>query len=198
MNIGELFEMQKKLDKHIVEEKRLAGQDLLAKKVLALQVELGELCNNWRGFKFWSENQKPKREIKCHCCNGEGDFLGKEICLYCEGTGVQARPLLEEYVDCLHFFLSIANTIELPEDYLYGVDESLVGSTETVFIELFYYISKTMFEKEKELKFTYFKVALWIFNSLGEQRLGLDWEKDIVPAYLEKNKVNHKRQETGY
>ncbi|MDQ4683029.1 dUTP diphosphatase, partial [Stenotrophomonas maltophilia group sp. RNC7] len=62
MNLGELFEMQRKLDEHIVREKGLDGQDLLPKKILALQVELGELSNEWRGFKFWSNNQNPNTE----------------------------------------------------------------------------------------------------------------------------------------
>ena len=41
MNLQPLFETQAKLDKRIVEKKGLQGQDLLDKKILALQVELG-------------------------------------------------------------------------------------------------------------------------------------------------------------
>ena len=44
MNIAHLFEIQRKLDQHIIEKKGLEGQDLLPKKILALQVELGELA----------------------------------------------------------------------------------------------------------------------------------------------------------
>ncbi len=57
MNWELLFQSQKQLDDHIEKEKGLQGQDLLDKKILALQVELGELANEWRWFKFWSNNQ---------------------------------------------------------------------------------------------------------------------------------------------
>ena len=57
MNLLPYFKAQKKLDDHIIQEKGLQGQDLLDKKILALQVELGELCQEWRGFKFWSEDR---------------------------------------------------------------------------------------------------------------------------------------------
>lgn len=39
MNLEKLFATQKKLDERIVKEKGLQGQDLLDKKILALQVE---------------------------------------------------------------------------------------------------------------------------------------------------------------
>lgn len=58
MNLIKLFEMQKVLDDRIVREKRLEGRDTLPEKILALQVELGECANEWRGFKFWSEDRE--------------------------------------------------------------------------------------------------------------------------------------------
>src|SRR5690625_5163995 len=94
MNLTKLFKTQAELDKKIVEEKGLQGQDLLDEKILALQVELGELANEWRGFKFWSEDQEPRTEI----CYGPPEI--PDVCVY-------SNPLLEEYVDCLHFILSI-------------------------------------------------------------------------------------------
>ncbi len=60
MNLTKLFELQSKLDEHIIKEKGLEGADLLSKKIRALQVELGQLAQNWRGFKFWSEKQEPR------------------------------------------------------------------------------------------------------------------------------------------
>nr|QRZ17780.1 dUTP diphosphatase [Virgibacillus sp. AGTR] len=56
MNLNKLFPIQKELDTRIEREKGLEGQNLLDKKILALQVELGELANEWRGFKFWSKD----------------------------------------------------------------------------------------------------------------------------------------------
>src|SRR5690606_12300132 len=96
MNLSKLFEMQAKLDAHIEREHpRKENEDRLAKKVLALQVELGELCNCWRGFKYWSNDQEPGT-VK-----------------YIENRKHRQNPLLEEYVDCLHFLLSIGLESEI-------------------------------------------------------------------------------------
>src|SRR5690554_5668076 len=117
MRLKKLFDIQRKLDERIVEKHGLQGEDLLDKKILALQVELGELANEWRVFKFWSDDQEPRTTSKCRKCLGEGKgyFFGrrwtgnKETCITCGGTGINENenPLLEEYVDCLHFILSI-------------------------------------------------------------------------------------------
>src|SRR5690606_3046979 len=104
MNLAKLFEMQRFLDEHINKEKGLEGQHLLDKKILALHVELGGLAQNWRGFKFWSEDQEPRYEtveIYVHGYDGPGQDTRASIQEY------QAQPILEEYVDCLHFILSI-------------------------------------------------------------------------------------------
>lgn len=70
MNLAKLFEMQRQLDEHIEKEHpRKPREDRLVKKILALQVELGELANCWRGFKYWSHDQEPriykKRNVLC-------------------------------------------------------------------------------------------------------------------------------------
>ncbi|MGE6624638.1 dUTP diphosphatase [Bacillus pumilus] len=62
MNLLKMFEMQKELDDRIIREKGLEGQDLLPGLILALQVELAECANEWRGFKFWSNDQQPRRK----------------------------------------------------------------------------------------------------------------------------------------
>src|SRR5690625_2546043 len=111
MNLSKLFKIQKQLDERIVKEKGLEGQDLLDKKILALQVELGELAQNWRGFKYWSNDQDPRikdyKQMRCKWCNGSGDD-GTGVCPDCRSSGdvyKEYNPLLEEYVDCLHFIL---------------------------------------------------------------------------------------------
>lgn len=126
MKITQLYDTQRELDNHILNKhEELKGQDNLGWKVLALQVELGECANEWRGFKKWSKNQEARnKDIKCHACDGKGHFTfeyNKELghvydepCTYCEGTGIQEKnPLLVEYVDCLHFILSIGLELNL-------------------------------------------------------------------------------------
>lgn len=78
--------MQEELDKKILEnmKKDIATEliydldDLLTEKLLALQVEVSELANATRCFKYWSMKGPEQRE-----------------------------RLLEEYADVLHFFLSV-------------------------------------------------------------------------------------------
>ncbi|WP_345840755.1 dUTP diphosphatase [Bacillus sp. P14.5] len=60
MNINELFQMQKALDTYIEKEHGLEEADLFQEKTMALLVEVGELANETRCFKFWSK--KPASE----------------------------------------------------------------------------------------------------------------------------------------
>src|SRR5690606_1696390 len=105
MNLKHLFELQAKLDERIYAEHPVQeGENRLAKKILALQVELGELANCWRGFKYWSNDQEPRTKAI--------DFAlwvknGREVDEEGKPTNCFKNPLLEEYVDCLHFILSI-------------------------------------------------------------------------------------------
>lgn len=199
MNLQKLFEAQKKLDEHIIREKGLEGQDLLDKKILALQVELGELANEWRGFKFWSENQEP-REFKtfvCPACKGTGKHY-KPItwdCRGCSGTGIKTKenPLLEEYVDCLHFILSIGLEHEEyldPTEYQGYVNEN--DDIDEQFNQVFRSISFYEIHRDEA---NYYETACQLIG-LGEM-LGFTWEQ-VEQAYFKKNKINHQRQESGY
>ncbi|PLR98094.1 dUTP diphosphatase [Bacillus sp. T33-2] len=78
MNLEKLLSMQKELDNHIETKHGLLAEDLFEKKVLALLVELGELANETRCFKFWSV--KPPSD---------------------------SAVILEEFVDGVHFILSL-------------------------------------------------------------------------------------------
>ncbi|QDP40818.1 dUTP diphosphatase [Radiobacillus deserti] len=78
MNWEKLFEMQRELDHHIETKHGLDKKDLFERKILALFVEVGELANETRCFKFWSTKAPSEREV-----------------------------ILEEYVDGVHFILSL-------------------------------------------------------------------------------------------
>ena len=210
MNLTKLFETQKALDERIVKEKGREGQDLFPEKILALLTELGELSNEWRGFKFWSEDREPRteRKVGCHVCRGEGYFMmsvdndDEENCEYCAGTGLQedSNPLLEEYVDCLHFILSIGLESRFEHldfeaarnEYLsHRIDFKEVSITRQ-FNNVFHFIVK--FEEES-LSDEFVSVVL-SFIVLGEA-LGFTWNQ-IETAYYEKNAINHSRQESNY
>src|SRR5690625_4241071 len=160
MNLNSLFNKQQKLDEYIVKEKELEGQDLLPRKTVALICELYECVNEAKFFKFWSENTKPN-----------------------------TTPLLEEYVDTIHFTLSIANDLGVHEHKYVktqprDLNDLVLGITNLATI--------IPISKEKH------QVESLINNiiTLGYQ-LGFD-EKAVIEAYHEKNKENYARQKVGY
>ena len=161
MNLTKLFELQRRLDERIIEEKGLHNLNLLDIRKLALLVELGELANEWRGFKFWSRDLQPRRE-----------------------------KMLEEYVDCLHFFLSIG--LELGVDPKMAEWRHMVRKKPVVtcqFQKIFYWVSSM----DGVLDWLQ---AFWLFIGLGEM-LGFSWD-EIEEAYRKKNQVNFERQDQGY
>src|SRR5690625_2827015 len=171
LNLQKLFKTQAELDERIVKEKGLEEQDLLDKKVLALQVELGELANEWRGFKFWSEKQ-ISRIILCAVCEGGGYIMKSSTttfyCKTCKGTGKSDNnPLLEEYVDCLHFILSIGNDMRFIRDKIVRViidsDYTRETITET-FNEMFFAITELNKEFKNSSVFTQAETYVALFN----------------------------------
>jgi dimeric dUTPase (all-alpha-NTP-PPase superfamily) len=169
LKLDKLFETQKMLDDRILEEHELDGQDLLEDKLLALRTEVGECANEWRGFKFWSDNTEANRE-----------------------------PLLEEYVDGLHFILSIGIEIEMSKDVILGnVNEHL--SVTSAFNRVYNLISimEVCFLSGNILgaKIQY-SLLINEYMNLGKLlRFDLN---EIEAAYFNKNAVNHERQAHGY
>jgi dimeric dUTPase (all-alpha-NTP-PPase superfamily) len=163
MDYSQLFKMQKALDTHIEEKHGLLEADLVDKKILALLVELGELANETRCFKFWSlKESSPKKKI------------------------------LEEYVDGVHFILSLG--IEL------GLENSLEDlqmpdcerSISEQFLRVFESAVSFKLKKVKETYIDLFKQYILLGEMLGFS------QDDIKEAYFEKNRVNFERQEQGY
>jgi dimeric dUTPase (all-alpha-NTP-PPase superfamily) len=162
MNIEKLLQMQEKLDQHIESEHGLSQEDLVDKKILALLVETGELANETRSFKFWSTKGAS----------------GKEV-------------ILEEYVDGIHFILSLGLEIGLQEIEL---DERHADAGDLNEQFLLVYQAITDFRQERSVNH-YFS----LFNhylTLGEI-LGFS-SSEVFDAYEAKNKVNYERQEEGY
>lgn len=214
MNLSKLFEMQKALDERIIEKKGLQGQDLLPNTILALYAELGELLNEWRWFKHWSDDREPRTLIStgiCTYCAGTGsvpiDVDGAPDCWNCGGEGETTKnPLLEEYVDCLHFILSLGLQVGIKEVVISELEEGVYAKD--MFFEVFHNL--TRFElfangnKDELAKGNFLGARIYndwrylmeSFVRLGEL-LGFTWNQ-VEQAYYDKNKVNHERQESGY
>lgn len=220
MNLTKLFEAQALLDADIVKRHPVQeGEDRLSKKILALLVELGECANEFRGFKFWSNKQRPRTEIfvECEACLGTGDANYEMIqedaegigqheyieCVDCEGSGSVGpkNPLLEEYVDCLHFALSIGNDLKISKAT--GLDEYLHFSSVNswtitkhfnyAFRQIVQFAETVDQSKPNKLLFV---LAVSSILNLGH-KLGFTWEQ-IEQAYFDKNQVNFNRQVNGY
>ncbi|MEY9979716.1 dUTP diphosphatase [Lysinibacillus sp. RC79] len=205
MNLTKLFETQAALDEHIMQEHpELRGQNNLDWKLLALQVELGECANEWRGFKKWSKDQEPRTKVEHLCvqCYGEGtasylNLIDQEVyeeCEDCKGTGKigESNPLLEEYVDCLHFILSIGLEIDVTTSLVWN-DIDFFDTDITV---QFIGVASSIFDLRKWKSYISWEVLFGEFYILGKM-LGFTWDQ-VEEAYFEKNKINHARQANSY
>lgn len=161
MNWKKLFDMQEKLDSYIKENHGVQDTELLEKKILALLVEVGELANETRCFKFWSTKQPSEKEV-----------------------------ILEEYVDGIHFLLSIG----LEKNYFFTAIEPN-NKTVTLTKQFNYVFTLILNFKDNQNEKSYIEMFTE-YIKLGNL-LGFSSE-DIYAAYIEKNDVNHQRQNSGY
>jgi Uncharacterized protein conserved in bacteria len=91
MDFEEVYEKQKKLDKKIVDKyNNQNGFDMgfeqkhfLVDRLLALSVEVSELANATREFKYWSTKESESKE-----------------------------RLLDEFADIIHFVFSVADSLD--------------------------------------------------------------------------------------
>jgi dimeric dUTPase (all-alpha-NTP-PPase superfamily) len=148
--------------------------DRFNKLVLALLVELGECANEWRGFKFWSQNQEPstRKSRRPYMDLADADFY---------------NPLLEEFVDGLHFILELGIELKAVDPWVPSYEEDITEQFRT----LFYHVSMINEYNGRDN----YEYLVSYFIGLGEM-LGFTWEQ-IEQAYFDKNKINHQRQDSG-
>ncbi|KQU59362.1 MULTISPECIES: dUTP diphosphatase [Rossellomorea] len=161
MDWNQLLNMQNELDRHIESEHGLQDADLVDKKILALLVELGELANETRCFKFWSKKAPSEQEV-----------------------------ILEEYVDGIHFILSLGIDIGIR-----SIDEPEVleeGDPTEEFLKVYSEVNRFSEERSIENLLALFQQFLQLGRVLGFK------SEDIFKSYLKKNEVNYQRQQEGY
>ena len=83
IELEELFQAQEKLDRTIAINHHISYQTTRHRRIMACLVEIGELANATRCFKYWSNKGKESDDI-----------------------------VLDEYADGLHFFLSLGVDIK--------------------------------------------------------------------------------------
>lgn len=183
MNLSKLFEIQAELDAPYQDV-----QDRLSKDILWLMTELGELANEWRGFRYRrpEEEQTPRTQYDMYCrCHG------------CEGHVVWGNPLLNEYTDALSVLLSIGLQVLDEEkrgkldDRIWILLNDLITEDFEDIVELF----SMAFDKCGDLyrhrnAWNYALTFDW-FVVTGI-KLGYTWDQ-IETAYIEKAEANKRR-----
>lgn len=186
MKLTKLFEAQQILENRIISEHpELRDQDNIPWKLLALQTELGECANEWRGFKRWSHDQEPRIHVR------KRGLITRAVEYH--------NPLLEEYVDGLHLVLSIG--LELTDEWVIDEDYAVyrfIKSTwnKVTTIEQFQVVYREIADFSREYDVMTYIELVSQFLGLGEM-LGFTWNQ-IELAYISKNEVNLRRQENGY
>jgi len=162
IDIGELYTLQAELDKDIAVRHNITYESTFHSRLLALLVELSEFANETRCFKYWSFKKASPKEV-----------------------------VLEEYVDGLHFILSLGIYLK-PTKTIYDISKKEEYNLTNAILETY--------EKSLNLKLDYslktYEVAM---NSYLNLIAYLDVEpKEVVDAYLSKLKVNYDRQINKY
>ena len=157
MDIKQLIEKQKELDARIEERIDAKPGELLYDRYMAFKVELCEMLNADGEFKFWKQSHEADRS-----------------------------KVLEEYVDALHFILSIGIAAGVRDGSEKGFKtwRSFIVTADHLMMNDLDHIMRNWHSFFRE------------FLGLGDM-LGFS-EEEITEAYLSKNEVNHKRQDNDY
>lgn len=113
MNLTKLFEMQRELDTRIEKLHNLESSELFSKKTLALLVELGELANETRCFKFWSLKAPSEKTV-----------------------------ILDEFADGMHFILSLGILLKAENQIDLSSEKFLDNEPTEQFLKVYQLISE--------------------------------------------------------
>lgn len=100
INIEKLYKLQGELDAEIAKNHNVTYEQTHEKRLLALTVELGELANETRCFKYWSLKGPSPKEV-----------------------------VMEEYADGLHFLLSLGIPLKTTK-FVYEINKPDCDATE--------------------------------------------------------------------
>lgn len=161
INIDRILELQKQLDNNIHTKHNINPKEVFEKRRLALIVEICEMINVNRCFKFWSLKKDYDKQV-----------LG------------------DEFVDCLHFILSISLHFDLDQTE-YEIKDVVYDDNELT-LKVLYLISLAgKIESKEDCK----KFIIQLFELAFT--FGFT-AQDIIDFYIKKNQVNFKRQQDNY
>ncbi|MGL5978611.1 MAG: dUTP diphosphatase [Erysipelotrichaceae bacterium] len=162
LQFQDLIQLQAQLDQKIMDVHLLERKATTMRRIMAFLVELSELANECRAFKYWSLKGPSEKKV-----------------------------LLEEYVDGLHFILSLG--IDLHEvDFVIAVEPSETEEINTIFFDVY----ETALQLRHDFSYESYRALFVIYLQLG-CALGCTTE-EIRQSYFAKNEKNHERQENQY
>ena len=161
IDLTNLYQKQKELDARIAENHHVTYGTTRERRILALLVEIGEFANATRCFKYWSNKPSEAMDI-----------------------------VLDEYVDGLHFFLSLGidiNTSKKQYNYIKKADNLTKQILEV------YRLASNFYKMQDEK--SYIKAFQAFINITP--LLKVRWTT-IEKAYYKKLGENYHRQDTNY
>ena len=161
IDLSKLYIKQAELDQRIADNHDVTYASTRERRILALLVEIGEFANATRCFKYWSNKKSEPQDI-----------------------------VLDEYVDGLHFFLSLGIDINVSKK-TYNYTKKADNLTKQV---LETYRLASLFYKNQDEK-SYIKAFQAFINIVP--LLKVRWST-IEKAYYKKLGENYHRQDTNY
>lgn len=161
IDLYNLYQKQSELDETIANNHDVDYDNTRDRRILALLVELGEFANSTRCFKYWSNKKSEPQNI-----------------------------VLDEYVDGLHFFLSLGLDIDVSKKVYHRTKHA---ETLTEQILKTYRLVISFSQKQDEQ--SYIRAFQAFINIVP--LLKVRWST-IEKAYLKKLDVNYLRQNNNY
>lgn len=124
MTVLEISKMQQELDARILSLHQESIETTFRKRILALLVELGELANETKCFKFWSNKPANERAV-----------------------------ILDEYVDGIHFLISLGNDLHIDFSKIQYTMKEVNVSLSEQFLHCFGKITAFMDQNQDHLEF---------------------------------------------
>ena len=161
IDLTKLYQKQAELDQRIADNHHVSYETTRERRILALFVEIGEFANTTRCFKYWSNKPSEAQDI-----------------------------VFDEYVDGLHFFLSLGIDIKVTKKS-YNRTKHADNLTKQI---LEVYRLAALFYKNQDEK-SYIKAFQAFINITS--LLKVRWST-IEKAYYKKLGENYSRQDNNY
>ncbi len=163
--LSDLSKRQNDIDLYIHNQNQLSSKETWNKRIIALFTEIAEFANEIRSFKYWSKKSESNREI-----------------------------ILEEYIDCVHFLLSIGNNINFDWLNYKFVNQIVNDNIDINYFILEININLSIFAKDN----THDNFQRFLNNFFTIAIIKNFTKEELFDSYVDKNQKNYHRQEINY